>query len=232
MNRNRNEPTANPDNFLPTRRTLISKLRDWENDDSWQEFFDTYWKLIFSVALKSGLTHPEAEEVVQETIVSIAKKMDSFEYDPDRCSFKGWLKHMTRLRILDQFRKRKPGDQAFARTEKPSRQPDTGASDDPVDQLADSHADALEQIWEREWEDNLIELTLQRIKTHVRPEHYQIFYMNVVQGRSCREVAQLVGTTVSQVYVVRHRVGKLAKQERNAIVQEQENAARGKRPQD
>ncbi len=41
---------------LPTRRTLLSKLRSWENQESWQEFFDTYWKLIYNTAVRSGLT--------------------------------------------------------------------------------------------------------------------------------------------------------------------------------
>ena len=77
-----------PDRWIPTRRSLISRLRNWEDHTSWQEFFDTYWKLIYAVALKSGLNNTEAEDVVQETVLSIAKKMPSYEYDPARCSFK------------------------------------------------------------------------------------------------------------------------------------------------
>ena len=99
------------DHSMPTRRSLISRLRNWDDQASWQEFFDTYWKLIYAVALKSGLSDSEAEEVVQETVISIAKKMPSFEYDPAKCSFKSWLKHVTRLRIIDQFRKRRPDQQ-------------------------------------------------------------------------------------------------------------------------
>ena len=44
---------------LKTRRSLISRLRNVEDRDSWQEFFDTYWKLIYSVARKSGCTERE-----------------------------------------------------------------------------------------------------------------------------------------------------------------------------
>src|SRR5437867_8951662 len=94
------------DQWIPTRRSLLSRLRNWEDHASWQQFFDTYWKLIYTVALKSGLSDTEAEEVVQETVISIARKMPSYQYDPTNCSFKGWLKHVTRLRILDQYRKR------------------------------------------------------------------------------------------------------------------------------
>ena len=45
----------NPNDFAPTRHSLLTRLKDWDDDKSWREFFDTYWKLIYSVALKSGL---------------------------------------------------------------------------------------------------------------------------------------------------------------------------------
>lgn len=215
MNGNPNDLGTNPDNFLPTRRTLISRLRDWEDKESWEEFFETYWRLIFSVALKAGLTNTEAEEVVQETVISVAKKMDSFQYDPERCSFKGWLRHVTRLRILDQFRKRKPdfyrGD--FRRDE----ERDGTAT---VDRIIDP-SDDLEHIWDREWDLHIVEITMARVKPKISAEHFQLFYMSVIENRSCRDVARLLGTTAAQVYVVRHRVRKLAEQERKALEKEQ-----------
>src|SRR6266446_2667738 len=103
-----------PNELLPTRQSLVSRLRQWDDQESWQEFFSTYWKLIYGVAIKSGLTDEEAEDVVQETVLSVAKKMDTFKYDPAVCSFKGWLMHVTRLRIIDQLRRRQPGIQATA----------------------------------------------------------------------------------------------------------------------
>ena len=207
------DAATNPDVFLPTRRSLIDRLKDWEDRDSWQEFFDTYWKLIFSVAMKAGLNNAEAEEVVQETMLSLAKKMDAFRYDPERCSFKGWLMHMTRLRILDQFRKRKPDyyrdlGQAADRDKRTAT----------IERIAaDPATDALEAIWDREWQQNLIEVTMERVKPKVRADHYQMFYMTVIQGKSCQRAAELLGTSTAQVYVARHRVGKLVKLERQAI---------------
>src|SRR3974390_3946757 len=96
------------DELLPTRRSLLDRLRNWDDQTSWREFFDTYWKFIYSMAVRSGLSDQEAEDVVQETVISIAKKMPEFVYDPERCSFKGWLMHVTRLRIMDQLRRRSP----------------------------------------------------------------------------------------------------------------------------
>src|SRR6188472_4115314 len=96
------------DELIPTRATLIQRLKNWQDQSSWQDFFDTYWKLIYSVALKGCLTEAEAQDVVQETMLSVAKQMPSFKYDPSVGSFKSWLLTLTRWRIIDQFRKRGP----------------------------------------------------------------------------------------------------------------------------
>src|ERR1700704_35998 len=73
--------------LLPTRYSLLSRLQNWEDQESWRVFFDTYWRLIYSVALKSGLTQTEAEEVVQETVICVAKDIQKFKRDPQRGSF-------------------------------------------------------------------------------------------------------------------------------------------------
>jgi DNA-directed RNA polymerase specialized sigma24 family protein len=57
---------------IPTRYTLLSRLQDWDDQESWRVFFDTYWRLIYSVAIRSGLTEAEAQDAVQETVICVA----------------------------------------------------------------------------------------------------------------------------------------------------------------
>src|SRR5215831_12190596 len=100
------ETTILTEDFIPTRYSLLSRLQDREDNESWKEFFDTYWRLIYSVARKAGLTEVEAQEVVQETVISVAKDIEKFKRDRRLGSFKGWLRNLTRWRIADQLRKR------------------------------------------------------------------------------------------------------------------------------
>ena len=93
--------------YEKTRKSLIARLENWEDQKTWDEFYQTYWRLIYSVGLKAGLRSEEAFDVVQETILSIAKQSKKRLYDPEQGSFKTWLMNMTRWRINDQFRKRK-----------------------------------------------------------------------------------------------------------------------------
>src|SRR5215831_2102433 len=94
------------DELIPTRTSLLRRLKDWEDQAGWQLFFDTYWKLIYNVALKSGCTEVEAQDAVQETFFAVAKHIPTFKYDPKLGSFKTWLLNMARWRIVDQLRKR------------------------------------------------------------------------------------------------------------------------------
>src|SRR5437867_12715664 len=106
----------NYDNYLPTRHSLLLRLKNWEDQGSWQDFFNTYWKFIYGVALKGGLTDAEAQDVVQETVVTVAKKIGDFRVDAKRGSFKAWLVHTTRWRIADQFRKRTQASEPTSRS--------------------------------------------------------------------------------------------------------------------
>jgi len=91
------EPST--DSLLPTRQSLLSRLRDWQDQDGWREFFDTYWRLIYNVARKSGLRDSQAQDVVQATFIYLSRKMPKFHYEPQRGSFKSWLRVVTRSRI-------------------------------------------------------------------------------------------------------------------------------------
>jgi DNA-directed RNA polymerase specialized sigma24 family protein len=99
--------SASEDEFIPTRKSLLDRLANWEDNASWQDFFNTYWKLIYSVALKSGLSHSESQDVVQDTVLAVARSIGKFNYDPNVCAFKSWLLQVTRSKIANQFGKRK-----------------------------------------------------------------------------------------------------------------------------
>ena len=204
----RPDAAGDREELLPTRRSLLDRLRDWEDQASWREFFDTYWKFIYSMAVRAGLSDQEAEDVVQETVTSVAKKMPEFQYDPARCSFKGWLMHVTRLRIIDQLRRRLP---SAAQPVLDSRDTTRTAT---IERVPDPSADvALEAAWDEEWERNLVDAAMERVKLRVNPEHYQVFYLSAVKGLATGEVARMLQINAGRVYLIRHRLAKEVKRE-------------------
>jgi len=200
----------NPHNeMIRTRATLIHRLKDWQDQAGWQEFFDTYWKLIYGVAVKSGLTGTEALDVVQETMISVAKHMPSFNYDRTRGSFKAWLMTMTRWRITDQFRKRDPVLHSKSRHEHCSDST-TAAT---LDNIPDRTSLELEALWDAEWEKTLLEAAMVKVKRGFDPQHYQIFDLYVNKGWTPDRIAKTFGIAVGQVYLTKHRVTEVIKKE-------------------
>jgi RNA polymerase sigma factor (sigma-70 family) len=200
------------DDLSPTRYSLLSRLQNWDDQESWRVFFDTYWRLIYSVALKAGLTESEAQEVVQETVICVARNIHKFKRDRRLGSFKGWLCHLTRWRIADQIRKRTGLLQG--NVEGAPRQYQ------PLEDIPDLADDGGGPEWEQEWQSNLLRTAMQRVKGRVKEEHYQIFDLSVVQGWPVRRIGQTLGVSAAQVYLVRHRVSRLLQKEVKALTKE------------
>lgn len=188
-----------------TRRSLILRLQDWQDQKSWDEFYRTYWRLIYAVAIKAGLKEHEAWDVVQETVLTIAKQSRKGMYNPEKGSFKSWLWNITRWRINDQFRNRKKDASVLQAA------PETGY--DPVNEIPDAGHESFDSIWEREWQSNIMKAAIERVKMKVSPRQFQIFDYNVLRGIRASEVRHKLGVSIAQVYLAKHRVGSLLRKE-------------------
>jgi RNA polymerase sigma factor (sigma-70 family) len=194
--------------FLATRQSLVERLADWNDRKRWQQFFDSYWKLIHHAARQAGLTESEAQEVVQETLITVAQKIDRLKYDPALGSFKGWLLNITRWRIADQFRKRK---KAGAQDAPPRRrEPNETAT---IERIADPAGFDLDAAWDEEWRANLLQAATARVKKKVSAKQYQIFDCYVLKQWPVQKVARELRVSVAQVYLAKHRLGALLKKE-------------------
>ena len=200
--------SQNQDEFLPTRNTLLSRLRDWDDKESWREFFNTYWRFIYSVCLKAGLSEAEAQDVVQDTLVTVSKQMPGFRYDARNGSFKAWLVQVTQSRIVDHVRRRPP----WMAEPKPARDDGTPRTS-TTDRIPDPKEFKAEDEWDEEWQQNLLEVALENVKVRVKPKDYQIFDLAAVRGWPVRDIAQTLEVNAAKVYLVKHRVSNLVKQE-------------------
>lgn len=193
--------------YAKTRKSLIGRLDNWDDQKTWNEFYQTYWRLIYSVAIKAGLRPEEAFDCVQETILSIAKQSKKKLYDPEQGSFKTWLMNMTRWRINDQFRKRKK-DTAMSGGEW-----DDDRKTAMIDRVEDPNGDVLSRFWDVEWKKNIAEAALTRVKAQVSPKQYQIFDFYVLRQWDAQKVQEKLSVSMAQVYLAKHRVGAVLKKE-------------------
>lgn len=193
--------------YAKTRKSLIARLDNWEDQKTWDEFYQTYWRLIYSVAIKAGLRPEEAFDCVQETILSIAKQSKKKLYDPDQGSFKTWLMNMTRWRINDQFRKRKKDTAMTGGEWEDDRKTAV------IDRVEDPNGDVLSRLWDVEWKKNVADAALARVKAQVSPKQYQIFDFYVIRQWDAQKVQEKLNVSMAQVYLAKHRVGAVLKKE-------------------
>jgi len=199
---------VNPkDDSYPTRASLLERLKDPGDQQSWQEFNDLYGGLIRRFALKAGLTEAEAQEVVQETLIAAARNLPKYRYDPQVCSFKTWLLNLSHWRVQDQFRKRLP---AAPQTQSPD---DATTRTGTINRVPDPAGSGLEGLWDQEWRATLLQAACERVKRQVEAMQWQIFDLYALKEWAPREVARALGVSVGRVYLTKHRLSVLLKKE-------------------
>jgi RNA polymerase sigma-70 factor (ECF subfamily) len=206
---------------LPTRHSLLDRLKDLGDDTSWREFFEVYWELIYNVARKAGLTETEAQEAVQETVIGVAKDIGEFKTGSEHGSFKAWLLQRTRWRIADQFRKRDkcvmPAHSEPARRMLAARSPEDESGTATVNRIPDPASLELDRTWDTEWEQHIMRTALERVKAKVSVKQFQMFDLHARQGLSVKETARALGASVAAVYMAASRVRRLLKAEAKKI---------------
>jgi RNA polymerase sigma factor (sigma-70 family) len=212
--------TPSPGTSLETRPSLLNRLKSGDDPQCWQEFYRTYGGLIRFFAEKAGLTADEAEEVVQETAIGVARRLPEFIYDPKVCRFKTWLLNLVRWRIQDQLRRRVgvhasacASPQNSADTLKRELQRDETTSTATVERVPDPHLPDFGAEWDAAWEKNLLAQALERVRDRIEERQFQVFDLNVMKGWPAADVAQTLGISVARVYLTKHRVSALVKKE-------------------
>ena len=190
---------------LPTRHSLLTRLRHWADAGGWERFFETYWSLIYRIARRAGLSEAEAEDVTQDTVVCVARGMKNGQYDASRGSFKAWLKVIVRSRVIDHQR----------RSVRHGTLPAGSALE-----AEDAVAPELDELYEREWTQHCLHAALARLKGRFAPRDFAIFDLCVLKEKPGGDVAKLLGVSRGLVYVVRHRLQRALRAELQALHRE------------
>jgi RNA polymerase sigma factor (sigma-70 family) len=181
------------DTVNTTRPSLLVRIRDLRDEMAWGEFAQLYTPLIYRFARQSGLQDADASLVTQDVLVTVARTIHRFEYNPKSGSFRGWLKVVTRSRLND-----------FLRAQGREVQ---GTGDTGMLHLIDEQPDPSQpDIWEREFRRTLFEWAVDRIRCDFEDTTWQAFWQTSVGGRETRDVAETLEMSVGAIYIARSRV--------------------------
>jgi RNA polymerase sigma factor (sigma-70 family) len=186
-------PPGNP--FWPgTELKLINRLADAADHSAWTTFVERYRPPIRRTALRAGLSETDAEEVVQRTFIAVHRSLGT--YAPHLSRFRTWLGGIVRNRIHEVVRETKGQPQQLrVRSENPAgaERPQSVPTVEPYLPFEEEDERELDaQAWER-------------LKSELRPVHWQVLYDLVVRGHSAGEVAKKYGLQRGNVYVIKLR---------------------------
>ncbi len=179
---------------VETRSSLLRRLKDSCDDQSWGEFVALYEPLLLAYVHRKGLGEADARDVVQDILASLFRTLPGFDFQRSRGHFRTWLWRVAQNAITDwarrQTRQRKAEKEWRARTETISR----------------SVASELEIEWEAAHRQRILEFCLERIREETDPERWTCFEKHILEGRPGAEAAKLLGISVNLVYVNASRV--------------------------
>ena len=183
-----------------TSETLLNRVRSPLDQAAWNEFVERYGRRIYGWCRQWGLQEADAQDVTQDVLLRLARKMRGFAYDPSR-SFRGWLRTLTHHAWSDFLQDRK--------------RPGAGSGDGEVTRALEQveARDDLTRWLDEEFSRALFEEAAARVRLRVAPHTWEAFRLTAVEGKSGAEVAALLGMQVATVFVARSKVQKMLQDE-------------------
>jgi RNA polymerase sigma-70 factor (ECF subfamily) len=178
-----------------TRPSLLVRLRDSQDEQAWAEFTAIYTPLILRLARQRGMQDADAADLAQEVFQAVARAMERQAFDPARGSFRGWLFRIARNLAVNFLIRQ-------------SRHP-RGTGDTDMHRLLEAqqapspHESA---VFDAEYQRQLLGWAAEQVRGEFSELGWQAFWQTGVDGRSARDVAAALGTTVGTVYHYKSRV--------------------------
>jgi RNA polymerase sigma factor (sigma-70 family) len=174
-----------------TQASLLIRIRDSSDDESWRQFVRLYAPVVYAYARRRQVQEADAADLTQEVLRSVAKTAGRLEYDPARGSFRSWLFTVTRNKLLD-FRRRR---QAVA----------TGGTSAQI-LLEQQPARDEEDVWDTEFRRHVFAVAAEQVQREFEDSTWQAFWETAVVGTKPQDVAKQLGLSVGAVYIAKSRV--------------------------
>lgn len=188
----------NQDNKLNTRATLLLRLRNKYDDDSWEEFTNYYSSYVYAVLKGMGIDFSELDDMKQSILLKLWKSLPEFEYEPEKGSFRSWLCTVIRRTVYNYFRDKKQSTEIL--------------TEEAV------NAD-VERIAETEWMIHIASLAWENISDDFS-DTVKDTYIRLSNGEVADAIAKELNISRGTVYVYKERIQKALRKEVRRLNQE------------
>ena len=190
-----------------TGSTLLALLQDPADPGAWGAFVRRYAPAVAGWCRRWGLQSADAEDVTQEVLLRLARRLRDFSYDPAKGRFRGWLQTVAHNAWRD-FRDAR-------------RRAGWGSADASVQRLLEEQEDpsGLTNALEEQFEAEIYGEAQARVQLRVSRDTWQAFQLLALEAWSGTDVAAKLHMKVATVYTAKNRVQKMLQQEIHKLEQ-------------
>jgi RNA polymerase sigma-70 factor (ECF subfamily) len=222
------EPQPQPQSATATSRSLLVRAQG-HDPAAWDRLVSLYAPLVHHWCRKMQLDEQEIPDVVQEIFASVTTNIDRFRHDRPGDTFRGWLRTVTRSKVLDYYRRDDRQDHGAGGTDAQHRmlQIAAGEKQGPSDHGRDDEGDNLDKDGDvldddeqaRSLRRQQFQQALEFIRTDFRPLTWQAFWRVAVDGLTPQEAAEELSMTSGAVRVAKCRVLQRLRQELGELLE-------------
>ncbi len=173
-----------------THVSLLARLHDGKDTAAWREFCDRYEELIRGFARRQGVVGSDADDVVQDVMLSLTKAMPGFNYDASKGKFRSYLKTIVVHAISARSRQNPRVSALGEGTQTAPAAPDGGG----------------QEPWEAEWRQYHLRQAMKAVRAEFKASDLAAFEGYVNAGRDPSSVARELGMSVDSVYQAKSRI--------------------------
>lgn len=190
-----------------TRPSLLLRIRNFRDEDAWNQFIELYAPLIYGYLRKRNIQDADAGDLTQDVLSSVTSAANEFTYDPKRGSFRGWLLTVTRNKMLNFVSRKKAlagsGDSGVQRA---------------IEEMTAEEDDHTQ--WDLEYERRLFDWAAEKCRSEFQDTTWQAFWMTAVENQTASSAAETLKLSVGAVYVAKSRVTARLRQVIDHVVDE------------
>lgn len=175
-----------------TSRSLLARVRAAE-EDAWERVVDLYAPLVMHWLRQARLSDADAADVFQDTFQAVATHIERFRSERPGDSFRGWLRTITRNKVIDHVRRR-------------GREPIGAGGSSVQRRLNELALPETEPASDAPAVRGLLLRALDGVRPHFRERTWLAFWRTAVEGRPHADVAEELGLSPGALRVAKSRV--------------------------
>jgi RNA polymerase sigma factor (sigma-70 family) len=161
---------------LNTRLTLIARIKDQQDERSWEDFAHYYKNYLTAVIVNMGVNRSECDDITQHVLLTVWQEIPSFDYQSDRGKFRSWLARIAWNYVRKFFRN----------SHRLTKAVEDGHLPKLERYLKDSQEAEIEGVFQTEWEVYIAKLAWGNIAAGLNEKVRSLFeqYMNDIDEKT------------------------------------------------